>query len=279
MHRLEGVSTHLSVAENAILIDDINKATLLGIKADLDFFQGNYKKALEGYQEALALHTDSTNLFRLAIYYWRTGNLEQAEEYINQTQEISKVTSPRLTAFLHLHKGLFDLDKERFDEALIHYKEANAIFDGWWLVKEHIAEIYVLQGKIKAAKEIYTDVIAETGNPEFMDAIAAIANSKEEAAEWIAKARTGYEAQLAQFPEANYSHTLEHYLDVGDVPEKALELAQLNYELRPYGEAEVLLARAYLQAGYVDKAKEVIENTLESRWRNADLNVVVSLVF
>ena len=279
LHRLDSVASNLSVAEKAILISDIEKATYLGVRADLDLYQGQYQKALEGYQAAVSLNKDSTALFRLAVYHWRMGEFEKAEEYIDLATELVYNTSPRLTAFFHLHRGLFDLDRGQYSEALVHYQDANTAFDGWWLVKEHIAEIYVLQGKIDAAKNIYVDVLAETGSPEFMDAMAGIASTQEETNQWLSKARTVYESQLVQFPEASYGHALGHYLDVGDMPEKALELAKANYDLRPYGESEVLLARAYLQAGQYDNAKTMIDQTLSSTWRSADLHATAADIF
>ena len=279
LHRLDSVASNLLVAENALLVSDIDKAVYLGVRGDLDLYQGNYQEALENYQQALALHKDSTTLFRLAVYQWRMGDFEQAETYIDQATEFVYATSPRLTAFFHLHRGLFDLDRGRYAEALAHYQDANAAFDGWWLVKEHIAEIYVLQGKTEAAKNIYIEVLAETGSPEFMDAMAGIASSETEANVWMQKARAEYEKQLVQFPEASYGHALGHYLDVGDEPQKALELAKANYALRPYGESEVLLAQAYLQVGQIDSAKAIIDKTLASTWRSADVHATAADIF
>lgn len=278
LHRLEETAANLTVEENAILLNDIKKASIIGVQADLDLYQGNYQEALSGYQEALALNTDTTALFRLAVYYWRMGEFEQAEEYINQATELVYDNSPRLMAFFHLHKGLFDLDRGRYPEALVHYQDANAAFGGWWLVKEHIAEIYVLQGKVDAARNIYVDVLAETGSPEFMEAMAGI-SSKKEAAEWTQKARAIYEEQLAQFPEASYGHALGHYLDAGDEAQKALELAKANYALRPYGESEVLLAQAYFQVGEMHKARTLIEATLKSTWKSAELHATAADIF
>ena len=279
LHRLESTATNIEVIENGVLVDNIKQANIIGVQSDLALYRGEYQNAFEGYQTALALHEDSTALFRLAVYHWRMGDFEEAEALIDKAAEAANNISPRLDAFFHLHRGLFDLDRGRYDDALVHYQAANATFDGWWLVKEHIAEIYVLQGKLKAAKNIYEDVLAETGSPEFMDAMAGIANSEKEAAEWLSKARDVYEAQLQQFPEASYGHALGHYLDAGDAPQKALELAEANYALRPYGESEVLLARAYLQVGQLDRAQTMIEKTLASSWRSAELHATAATIF
>ena len=278
LHRLSSTAANLEIAENAILVSDIQKANILGVQADLALFQGEYQTAFKRYQDALALREDSTALFRLAVFHWRMGDFEVAEQFIDRAESVANNASPRLSAFFHLHRGLFDLDRGRYADALVHYQAANAAFDGWWLVKEHIAEIYVLQGKMEAARNIYLEVLTETNNPEFMDAMASI-SSGEEAAKWTQTARLIYEQQLVQFPEASYGHALSHYLDVGDIPEKALEIAKANYDLRPYGESEILLTQAYLQAGQLDNAKSLAGKTLESNWESAELYATAALVF
>ena len=278
LHRFDSIASDISVLENRLLLSDIQQANIVGLKADVAFYQGNYQEAFEGYQKALALTRDSTNLFRLAVYYWYTGNFDLAEKFLDEAATEANDLSPRLTAFFHLHKGLFDLDRGRYDDALIHYEAANAAFGGWWLIAEHIAEIYVLQGRLKEAKAIYKDVITKTGNPEFTDALAGIVSS-EEASQLMEKARDAYERQLSQFPEASYGHALGHYLEYGDSSAKALKLAKANYTLRPYGESEILLAQAYLQAGQGEKAQTLIEGTLASVWESAELHATAALIF
>ncbi len=278
LHRLSDVTADLSVAKNRIILSDPQKASIVGLQADLDFYQGNYEEAFEGYQEALSLSRNSTNLFRFAVYYWYTGNFDLAEKFVDEAALEAQDLSPRLTAFFHLHRGLFDLDRGHYEEALAHYEAADASFGGWWLIAEHIAEIYVLQGKLEEAKAIYEDVIFETGNPEFMDALAGIASSEQEAANWSKQASAVYERQLQQFPEASYGHALGHYLEAGNNT-KALELAKANYALRPYGEAEILLAQAYLQAGQLENAQTLIEASLTSVWDSAELHATAALIF
>ncbi len=278
LHRLNDVTADLSIAEDRIILSDPQKASIVGLQADLDFYQGNYKIAFEGYQEALSLSKNSTNLFRLAVYNWYTGNFDLAEKLVDEAALEAQDLSPRVTAFFHLHRGLFDLDRGRYEEALTHYEAADEAFGGWWLIAEHIAEIYVIQGKLAEAKAIYETVIFETGNPEFMDALAGIANSEQEAANWSKQASTIYEQQLEQFPEASYAHALGHYLEAGNNT-KALELAKANYAVRPYGEAEILLAQAYLQAGQLENAQTLIEASLASVWDSAELHATAALIF
>lgn len=282
LHRLASVNSDLTARENRLLLSDIDKAQIIGLKADLDFYQGRYEKALEGYKEALEFDINPSNLFRMAVYYWRTAEFEEAEEYLNLALQENKDISTQLSAFFHLHKGLLDLDRGRYKEALAHYQEADEVFSGWWLIQEHIAEIYLIEGRLEEAKAIYERVVITTGNPEFMEALAEIAQLEGEPVEaqsWISQAQLSYQDQLNRFPEAAYGHALEHYLALDDQSQKTISLAEANYLLRPYGEAEILLAQAYFQAGQVDKARSLIEQSLKSVWRSAELHATAALIF
>ena len=277
LHRLEESAAHLVTAESAIVIPDPQKAAILGLKADIAFYQGKYQEALEGYQAALSLDRNSSHLFRLARYSWSTGDFNTAESYLDEAEQAISYADPQLKAFLHLHKGLLDLDRGRYAEALAHYQTADAAFDGWWLIEEHIAEIYVLEGKLAEAEEIYTRIIAETAHPEFMEALAEI-SSGTLAADLLEQARASYERDLEQFPEASYGHALAYYLSIND-GERALELAQANHTLRPYGAAKIMLAQAYVLTAQLSEAQTLIEEALNSPWRSAELHASAALIF
>ena len=282
LHRLTLVEADLKASQQIIILSDNAKASIIALRADVAFHQGHYDQALAGYQEALALDKNTSNLFRLAHYYWRTGDFKQAEAYLDQMEDVSGDTSAQLSAFIHLHRGLFDLDRGRYDQALEHYQDADQAFSGWWLIQEHIAEIYSLQGHLDEAKLLYQQIIDTTGNPEFMDALAYIAkqqNKTKEAQYWLKQAQAAYENQLNQFPEAAYGHALSHYLQSAQQTEKALSLAKSNFALRPSGEAATLLAQAYFQSGRTQDAQELIESTLESLWDSAELHATAALIF
>jgi Xaa-Pro aminopeptidase len=98
---------------------------------------------------------------------------------------------------------------------------------------------------------MYADLVARTGNPEFMDALARLLRARGEEARaqaWIAAARRVHEQRLALFPEASWGHALGHFLDFGE-PEIAVTLAEMNWRLRPNREAAQLLEAAYARAG------------------------------
>jgi len=237
---------------------------------------------LPGFEAALAADRSLTNLARLAQYRWKTGDFEAAEALYRDALALLRGQPGEEAAWLNLMLGLMDLDRGRHDDALAHYHDAAAALRGYWLVDEHIAEILTLQGKTDEALTLYSDIIARTNNPEFMDAAAAIHQQAGRAAEaqaLVARARAIYEAQLARYPEAAYGHALGHFLDFGDDPVRTVALAEANHRTRPNAEAKISLARAYLATSRIEPARTIIEEALATPWNTADLHATAAEIF
>ena len=106
-----------------------------------------------------------------------------------------------------------------------------------------------------------------------MDALAAIARAEgdtETALKLRQKARAVYEARLIAFPEAAAGHALEHYLQDKADANTALALAQKNYQTRPYGEAAMALAKAWMRDSKPARASALIEMHLGNGWDTAE---------
>lgn len=279
LHRLDRVAADLERVEKYAIKTPADRRALRELGAELAFQQGRYADARAGFEAALAAEPeDVTNLARMALLRWKTGDFAGAEDLYGQA--LGKRVEGEPAAWLHLQLGLMDLERGRHDEALAHYRDAAARLSGYWLLDEHIAEILTLQGQTDAALALYADIIARTDNPEFMDAVAGIhraAGRTEAAAPLIARADAIYEAQLLRFPEAAYGHALEHFLEFGD-PKRAVTLAEANHRTRPNAEAKISLARAYLQAGRKDDARKAIDEALATPWNTADLHAVAAEV-
>lgn len=154
------------------------------------------------------------------------------------------------------------------------YKLATDELPGWWLIDEHIAEIKSLTGDKEAAKTLYESVIRRTGSPEYMDALATIEfneGNREGARKLTQQARAVYEERLARFPEAAAGHALTHFLQDAGNPQRALSLAQMNFNTRPYGDAAIALARAWLLNGQANRAVSLLQHQLSSGWDTAEL--------
>jgi len=250
--------------------------------ANLAFQRGEYAKAEELLVSLVERIPSVSALGSLALYRWKEGRFEEADALYRRALEEYDGEETEPAAWVHLQLGLMDLDRGRWDEALAHYREGEALIEGYWLIEEHIAEILTLQGKTEDAKAMYLAIVERTGNPEFMDALAEIhqaAGETAKAEEWLAKADAKFGEQLVRFPEAAYGHALEHFLAHGKDPKKTLEMARKNHALRPNADAKRFLAEALLAAGEKQEAKTVIEEALATPMRSADLHATAAAVY
>jgi len=278
VHRLDRVDADLDLAARESRPD---LTAILGLRADLDFYRGRYQQALAGYREALSQREDLGGLTRLALWHARMGHISEALALFDRAERIYHGDSPHPRAWLALQRGLLELERGQWDLAMAHYQHALRLLPGWWLAREHVAEIHALRGEQAAARAEYQAVIAETGNPEFMDAMAKLAAAEgkaEESRQWIARARAAYDQRLAQLPEATYGHGLDHFLQFGP-PEMALQLARANHRQRPGGEAQIKLAEALLMNARTAEALAVVRRALDSGWSTPELHVAAARVY
>jgi hypothetical protein len=272
LHRLDAVGPDLEAAGARLLLNSHEQGAIALLGANLSLQHGDYPAAEAGYAEALALHRSLSAVCSLAVFSWKTGDVEAAEALFNEAEGMLIGPSISRRAWLHLQRGLIDLDHDRLDEAMVHYRDAESVLPGYWLIEEHVAEVLTLTGRTDDALHRYEAVIANTGNPEFMDAVAGILAERDDpaAAEWVVRARSGHDARLAAFPEAAAGHALDHYLAHAS-GQQALELARANLEARPNTEARIGLAEALLAVGQLDDAAEQVAIAEASPWVSPDL--------
>ena len=269
LHRLPRVEAALAAAERAILVDAPTRAAISGLRADVALQCGRLEEARRGFEAALELHANATGWARLASWQWESGDLEAAESNYHKAASVNHASRGSQRAWTHLQLGLMDLETGRLDDAMAHYRDADATFPGWWLIEEHIAEVHALQGQVESAMRLYRELIESTHNPEFMDALARLHRDRGEevaAQNWVREARSIHEQRLALFPEAASGHALDHYLDFGDA-ETAVRLAEANFSLRPNRTARHQLIRAYEKVGRHDAARRLAHASLEDRPR------------
>ena len=255
-------------------------AETLAMQGDVYFHSSRYDEARETYEKSHRTRPTTPSALRLAHLYWQTGDFERAEHMLDDATRRLPPSAVGQDAYIHLRRGLLDLDRGRYDEAMKHYRDGANVFSGWWLIDEHMAEIQVLQGDTESAKLAYEDLIERTGSPEFMDALSEIyAEEKQEAkaALWGNKATQVYEERLALLPAATYGHAVDHFLESD--PKRALELAQADVALRPSGAARVALAQAYARVGQPKKAVQTIDRVSKSSFSTAESHGIAALLF
>jgi tetratricopeptide (TPR) repeat protein len=282
LHRMDRVDADFEKAQQTLIQDDEKRAGLLLFAGNIALQRGRYADALAAYEESTEIKRNAANLPALAFYRWGTADFDAADAlYLEALEQYHGKTFEPI-AWMHLQRGLMDLSRGRYDDALAHYREAETWLRGHWLIDEHIAEILTLTGKTDEAIALYLEIIERTNNPEFMDAMAGILGEQgkpDEAREYVTRARKRYEELMARYPEAAYGHALGHYLEFGDDATFVVDLAEKNHTLRPNVDAKVLLAQAYTKAERTADAKRVIDEALATVWNTADLHATAAKVY
>ncbi|HEY3486662.1 MAG TPA: hypothetical protein VGL10_01220 [Gammaproteobacteria bacterium] len=268
LHRLQD-----ALADIRLLPQPEDSPELQAMMADIAFQQGDYSAALSGYASALEQDKTWDKLARLAYYKLKTGDPSGADELYRQAQEKISAKEMRTYAWIELQRGLIDLEYKDFPAALAHYENANRAYSGYWLIEEHIAEVLHLLQRDAESTALYKKIIAKTGNPEFITALANIteANDPAAAAALYRQADTLYAAQLELYPEAAMGHLIEHLLQKKDIDPRLLQYAEENHQLRPNAEAKLLLAQTHLKLGNASAAQELVREVLQTPWRTPQL--------
>jgi tetratricopeptide (TPR) repeat protein len=282
LHRFDRVARDLELPERIAKRrgDDATLTAIQAMRGSLAFESGDYERAEELLDAALAQHRSYDTLARLAHLHLKTCRFDSAERLLTEAENELPQTARRARAWVSLQRGLMNLDRGRYDDAMVAYQKADTVYPGWWLVEEHMAEIDALEGRTVRARERYERVVAKTGSPELMGALAGVVESSdpERAARLIAEARNIYEAQLRTFPEATYGHALDHFLELDSDASKAVALAERNEALRPNGEAKTKLAAAYAKAGRLDEARAQLDQVKATIWCTADVHATAATV-
>ena len=274
LHRLRAASARLAGCPPG------NEASeVAGLAADIAMYSGRYREAETAYRALVNQVGTPTQFVRLALLRARTGSPAEAAALLEAAERRYHGTSATMKAWLRLQRGLVALDRGRFDEALALYAQASDELPGWWLVDEHIAEVLALTGDKAAARALYGRVVERTGAPEFLDALADLdeeVGDKASAAKRRGEARALYEKRLADYPEAAAGHALDHFLADAADANRALAIARANHATRPFGEASIALAKAWLHAGQPASAKALLEGELAKGWDTPELHWVLA---
>lgn len=274
MHRLATADQALAAIEAyAVPPVPAEQAEIDAMRGDIRFYSGNMAESLALYDRADRA-APGISLFRRAIHAARTGGVDRADKLFAQAIAAAPGASPKLRAYLELQRGILDLDRRRLDDAMAHFRAADGFFPGHWLIEEHIAEVLTLQGRDSDAEPIYRAIVRRTGHPEFIDALAGIAERRgdaETARRLHAEAGALWARRLQQFPEAAYGHAIDHCIAIHDAGCQ-VRLAKKNYQARPFGEAQIALARALLANGRPAEARAMLDKVRATTWRSADLD-------
>jgi tetratricopeptide (TPR) repeat protein len=278
VHRLGAVETDLRAVDHYAVPDTAETATVIGLRGDLAFYAGRYREALALYERSHRIILTVPTCFRLANYWGRMGDPDKALRYLDQAESLISGPQQQQRNFLELHRGVLALDRGLWNEAEAHFRRAEAIFPGNWLVRQHLAMVLALKGRPDQAMAIYKSIAARNNLPEAADAVAGLYRATgdfENAKAWAARAEALWNRRLDQLPEAAYGHAVDHLLAFG-TPAQSLSVALRNYQTRPYADAAAQLAWAFMVNHRPQDALKTLAPVLASGWVSAEPHVVAA---
>ncbi len=271
-HRIDVAATALDrYAQRAVPESPDDRAEATAIRGDIAFYLGNIAEAERLYGQADALAASPGIAYRRALAAKAKGDFDAAERLFLGAITRSSNRVPRDVANIAVQLGGIDQARGRYEEAREHFLEADALFPGYWLFEAHIAQADYLTGRTGAAFS-RLDAMLETEQPVDVTELYALLlqaeGREQEAARMIAPITAIWGTRLRSLPQAAYGHAIEHHFAFGSTSQ-ALELAERNLALRPYGESRLLMAEAYLANNRPAEALEQIRLARYAGWLSA----------
>ncbi|MGB3167402.1 MAG: hypothetical protein WBA68_11570 [Alteraurantiacibacter sp.] len=250
---------------------EAERAEAVAIRGDIAFYRGDMAIAQERYAEARRLAAIPGVIYREALLAKAQGRFDDAEQLFHRSLGAMTSPGPRQVANVAIQLGGIDQARGRYEAARDHFVEADQLFPGFWLFEAHVAQGDYLTGRTDAALQ-RLETMLEVDQPVEIAELYALflqAEGREaEARPWAAGATAIWDERLDALPEAAYGHAIEHHFKFGSET-RALDLAQRNLALRPYGEAQLLMAEAYLANDRPADALSVLRRAKRQGWRSA----------
>lgn len=268
-HRLATVRTDLETGRDL-------RNSLLGraMLADLDFQEGRYDAAKQGYEAAILDNPTWDNFARLGYLKYTLGDFAGAEQCYIEAEDELTAKELRHYAWVELQRGVLDLRSGQWENARGHYRVAELAYSGYWLVDEHLAELLGAQGRYDEAVALYESVIERVPRPEFQQALGELylAMGQSDPAEiWSQKALAAYLESAYNGGVHYYHHLTDFYADVREDGSEAVKWARKDIALRRNPSTAAALAWALYRAGEFAEALDAIEESLSSGATDAQL--------
>lgn len=278
VHRLAAMAPDLAAVDRYVIPDSGQKAAVLELRGDIAFYTGHYADAKNLYENSKVILPSVAADTKLANWYWRMGDDAQALALLDSADRGIGGPQQQLHAFIELRRGILDLSRGRWPEAEARFRRADDMFPGWWVIEEQLATVRALRGAPDEAMAIFRRMAARDAQPDAYDGIAGLYRAQGDfpnAQAAAAKAGALWDARLALLPEAALGHAIDHLLAFGD-PARALDAAQRNYRLRPYGDAATALAACYLANHRAADAVAVLRPLFAAGWTSAEPHIIAS---
>ena len=227
------------------------------LKADLDFQEGRYEEARKEYEALIAEERTWDNLARLAYFKGKMGDIDSADALFVEAEDELTAKEMRSFAWVELQRGVLDVTRGRYGEALEHYQRADRAYSGFWFVDEHIAEVLAAQGKYEEAAALYQSVLTRVAKPEVEQALGELYRMMGRADLSEARFEKALSAFLASAESGHvhyYHHLTELYANVYKNGQEAVKWARADIAVRENFGTQGGLAWALYRDGQFEEA-------------------------
>jgi tetratricopeptide (TPR) repeat protein len=273
LHRLDGAQGALSAISLYKLPDPAPvRADQTAMRADIAFYRGRTDAAARLYGEALGLSKGPETLCRISNFQWRTGQLDVAKESLARCEASIPMRTPQFAAYVAAQRGIMALNDGNWDAAEREFSDAHRLFPGEWRTELRLELMRAALGNPENATRRIEALARPESRPEVADALAnlyRLSGDGPRSRAWSAHAGSLWDRWTDQYPLAFAGHARDHELAFGS-PAKALRYAAIDVRNRPYGEALIGLARAWIANDRPDFALALTEKAKRTGWVSAE---------
>ena len=247
----------------------------LALRGDLAFYRGDMLQARALYARVADLEPGPGALVRQATLAKAEGDFENAIGLFQEAARADTLRTPQSLANISIQIGAIEFARGRYAAAAGWYDRAATMFPAYWKTRLYQSEAALMSGRTDEAIALLESVVDYNRAPEAMDALAMIyrhQGDRENSLRWSLRAAAEWSRRIDALPSAAIAHATEHELAFGDAG-RALNMARLNMNARPYGDARILLAKALNANGRYSEARRQLLAAEESGWRSAMLFV------
>jgi tetratricopeptide (TPR) repeat protein len=273
LHRLDAAQSALSAISHYALPDPSPvRADQTAMRADIAFYRGRTDEAAKLYGEALGLSKGPETLCRISNFQWRTGQVDLAKQNLARCEASVPMRTPQFAAYVATQRGIMVLNEGNWEAAKREFSDADRLFPGEWRTELRLELMHAALGDPAGAARRIEALARPDRRPEVADALAnlyRLSGDGRRSREWSDRAGQIWDRWVSSYPLAFAGHARDHELAFGS-PAKALRYAAIDARNRPFGEAMIGLARAWIANGRADFALALTEKAKRTGWVSAE---------
>ena len=245
----------------AAAFDDLDHAERLGLdphstrheRAALFEAVGRYDDAMDLRRDLASPSPTFHSIAGLASLYAAREEFDEAERHFTESRRRYRGVSPFPIAVLDYQRGHMWLRAGELSRARTWFLEALTRLPAYVPAQGHLAATEAASGDQAAAVDRLRRAVSVSDDPEYAVQLARLLadlGQLDESRSWRDNAASRYTELLARHPAAFADHAAELWLWQNNDPVHALQMATLNFEVRPTKRAGELLNRARRAASH-----------------------------